>query len=288
MEKIIKGVTLFGYKGFKEDLTCHGYQYEEGKKHIYRGEIQLCVAGFHFCLDPADTMFYYPIASSKYGVVVAKDVSNATSEMDTKRVARKIKLIKVYSEEEWVKLLLLYYKVTYPDNPRAIFIDRRNFEIPDKITVETSGKVIVIKGDSYGKITIIGENNIILIPENILIKKIVVKGRWNNVINLGPNIIIIRVSGEINSILNLGSNVKLRIGGEWNTITNKGKNVRVSIEGKENKYRGIDGDKITLTKRIETYVDNKLEVTMKRKRLVIGKKLLANVFYKMEDLSNGK
>jgi hypothetical protein len=41
------------FKGFNKDLTCRGYQYEEGKEfHTERAEC--CDTGFHACEYPLD------------------------------------------------------------------------------------------------------------------------------------------------------------------------------------------------------------------------------------------
>lgn len=41
------------FKGFNKDLTCRGYQYEEGKEfHTKRAEC--CDTGFHACEYPLD------------------------------------------------------------------------------------------------------------------------------------------------------------------------------------------------------------------------------------------
>lgn len=46
------------YKGFNEDLTCRGFQYEEGKTYE-ENEANLCHKGFHACEDPLDCFSYY-------------------------------------------------------------------------------------------------------------------------------------------------------------------------------------------------------------------------------------
>lgn len=41
------------YKGFRENLTCRDFQYEEGKE--YETEVaKSCVSGFHACEHPLD------------------------------------------------------------------------------------------------------------------------------------------------------------------------------------------------------------------------------------------
>ena len=53
------------FKGFNKDLTCRGYQYEEGKEfHTERAEC--CDTGFHACEYPLDCFSYYDPAHSVY------------------------------------------------------------------------------------------------------------------------------------------------------------------------------------------------------------------------------
>ena len=47
------------YKAFKADLTCIGFQYEEGKTYEYEGEPILREQGFHACLNLTDVFNYY-------------------------------------------------------------------------------------------------------------------------------------------------------------------------------------------------------------------------------------
>lgn len=46
------------YKGFNEDLTCRGFQYEEGKSY-HDDEAEMCESGFHACLDPIYCLDFY-------------------------------------------------------------------------------------------------------------------------------------------------------------------------------------------------------------------------------------
>lgn len=46
------------YKGFNPDMTCSGFQYEEGKTYE-TDEANLCSAGFHACEAPLEVMQYY-------------------------------------------------------------------------------------------------------------------------------------------------------------------------------------------------------------------------------------
>ena len=64
------------FKGFNKDLTCRGYQYEEGKEfHTERAEC--CDTGFHACEYPLDCFGYYDPAHSVFHEV------ELSGEMDT-------------------------------------------------------------------------------------------------------------------------------------------------------------------------------------------------------------
>lgn len=41
------------YKGFNKDMTCRGFQYEEGKEYK-TDEAVCCQSGFHACEMPLD------------------------------------------------------------------------------------------------------------------------------------------------------------------------------------------------------------------------------------------
>ena len=96
------------YKGFNKDMTCRGFQYEEGKEYETDKAV-LCESGFHACEAPLDVFNYYPPSESVYHEVDLDDVSDQRRD-DSKRAARKIKigaeigipgLIK--AQIEWVK-----------------------------------------------------------------------------------------------------------------------------------------------------------------------------------------
>ena len=77
------------YKGFNEDMTCRGFQFEEGKTYEHEGEVKLCESGFHACEDPLNIFEYYDPANSEFHEVELDGVSNERGG-DTKVVAKKI------------------------------------------------------------------------------------------------------------------------------------------------------------------------------------------------------
>ena len=79
------------YKGFNKDMTCRGFQYEEGKTYE-TDEAVLCESGFHACEMPLDVFTYYPPATSEYHEVELDKVADERNSEDTKVCAKKIKI----------------------------------------------------------------------------------------------------------------------------------------------------------------------------------------------------
>ena len=89
------------YKGFNKDMTCRGFQFEEGK--AYREDTAvLCESGFHACLDPLDCLGYYDPCDSVFHEVELDNVSEQR-ENDTKVVAKDIKIGSRISIKDIVK-----------------------------------------------------------------------------------------------------------------------------------------------------------------------------------------
>ena len=83
-------MPIKAYKGFNKDMTCRGYQFEEGKTYE-EPNAELCKSGFHACLNPLDCFSYYSPAESEFHEVELDDVSDERED-DTKVCAKKIKV----------------------------------------------------------------------------------------------------------------------------------------------------------------------------------------------------
>ena len=78
------------FKGFNKDLTCRGYQYEEGKEfHTERAEC--CDTGFHACEYPLDCFGYYDLAHSVFHEVELSGEMDKSGD-NTKVCATDIKI----------------------------------------------------------------------------------------------------------------------------------------------------------------------------------------------------
>ena len=78
------------YKGFKNDMTCRGFRYEEGKEY-HKERAECCDTGFHACEYPLDCFRYYAPADSVYHEVEQTgDIDK--SEGDSKVASTEIKI----------------------------------------------------------------------------------------------------------------------------------------------------------------------------------------------------
>ena len=85
MAEVIKS-----YKGFNKDMTCRGFQYEEGKE--YEEETaDVCHSGFHACEHPLDCLGYYSPNESVYHKVEQSGEFDR-GEDDSKVASTKIKI----------------------------------------------------------------------------------------------------------------------------------------------------------------------------------------------------
>ena len=78
------------YKGFNKDMTCRGFQFEEGKTYEEKEAI-LCEKGFHACINPIDVFCYYSPVDSVYHNVELEEIS-AKRGKDSKICGKKIKI----------------------------------------------------------------------------------------------------------------------------------------------------------------------------------------------------
>ena len=79
------------YKGFNRDMTCRGFQFEEGKEY-HEDNAVLCESGFHACENPLDTFSYYAPGNSVFHEVDLDEVSDERNREDTKICAKTIRI----------------------------------------------------------------------------------------------------------------------------------------------------------------------------------------------------
>ena len=100
---------IIAYKGFKQDWTCRGYQYEVGKTYEHKGNVKACESGFHACEYPLDVLNYYSPAVSKFAVVKMSGETSKDSD-DTKIASAKITIETEINLPEMIKKAVEWIK----------------------------------------------------------------------------------------------------------------------------------------------------------------------------------
>ncbi|MBG0849724.1 hypothetical protein HRK77_06030, partial [Haemophilus influenzae] len=100
---------IIAYKGFNQDWTCRGYQYEIGKTYEHKGDVKACKSGFHACEYPLDVLSYYSPAVSKFAVVKMSGETSKDSD-DTKIASAKITIETEINLPEMVKKAVEWIK----------------------------------------------------------------------------------------------------------------------------------------------------------------------------------
>ena len=83
-------MAIKSYKGFNKDMTCKGFQYEEGKEYETE-RAECCETGFHACEYPLDCFSHYAPNDSVYHEV-EQDGDIDRKDGGTKIASTKIKI----------------------------------------------------------------------------------------------------------------------------------------------------------------------------------------------------
>ena len=100
---------IIAYKGFNQDWTCRGYQYEMGKTYEHKGDVKACESGFHSCEYPLDVFGYYAPCESKFAVVKASGKISKDGD-DSKIASAKITIETEINLPEMVKKAVEWVK----------------------------------------------------------------------------------------------------------------------------------------------------------------------------------
>jgi YD repeat-containing protein len=82
---------------------CISIKYEVGKTYTFNGEIAMCDRGFHFCVNPKDTLNYY--AYNKDYILMEIEVLGKVIKSNDKCVTDKLKIIRIIPKEETNQLM---------------------------------------------------------------------------------------------------------------------------------------------------------------------------------------
>ena len=85
------------------NMKCQTLTYEVGKTYTFNGKLKMCSMGFHFCTNPKDVLGYYGF--NKDFALMEIEVLGEVITKDDKSVTNKLKVTKVFTQEEIILLL---------------------------------------------------------------------------------------------------------------------------------------------------------------------------------------
>lgn len=221
---------IVGYKGFKRDLSCLGFQYEVGKEYENTKTIWACENGFHACQFPLDVLRYYGGFTDRYCIV---EQWGFIDERDKKRASSNIKIVKEISLRELFEAAEKRLKPINDSNMSVVGEGEicRNVSLSTCSVIDEVRSNIIFHrcfqndGIRENK-TIIGNDNIIGILGNRFTINVIGDG---NLIYVFGNEIKINVTGSMNSVeIN-----------EWNDI---GPSMEEYLKFMEEKYGKQEGE----------------------------------------------
>ena len=219
--------TIKSYKGFKKDMTCRDFKYEEGKEYETGGYIEACENGFHACERPIDVFSYYPPAESVYHEVEQSGEISRDSG-DSKVASSKIKIGARLDIRRLVSAQIEYVKshtTTEHTDPKMATAGSYGAATAGDRGAATAGSYGAATAGSYGAATsrgasAVGEDGAALARGN----NVKVKG------GLGAILVLVEEQADDCTIKNWKAFV---VDGEkylpdtWYTLNNKGEVVKV-------------------------------------------------------------
>ena len=250
------------YKAFNKDMTCRGFQFEEGKEYEEQSAV-LCKSGFHACENPLDCWNYYDMLNSDIHEVELDGVSDERN-MDTKVCAKKIKIGVKMSLFDIVKASIDYVKesITKEDN-RSDNVDFAQLANSGNwAKLANSGDSAKLANSGYSA-------------------QLANSGDSAKLANSGDSAQLAN-SGNWAQLANSGNRAQLANSGDCVTIRSTGKNSVLVCSGYHNKVSAMKGSWITLSEWKQDEEGHWIPVCVKTEQ-VDGVRIKENVLYSIKN-----
>ena len=127
---------MIGFKAFKPDMTCLGFQYTVGGTFTIpvNETIKICQNGFHFCRVPKHVFKFYKEETGPhvYGIVRAE---GQIAHRDTKSVCSKITILKLIPVDKFKNMIVKTkddgsLHIIYSNGHEEFYQDGKKIDIP--------------------------------------------------------------------------------------------------------------------------------------------------------------
>jgi hypothetical protein len=140
-----------GYKA-TYNFMCRGYVFEIGHSYELKETPRPCKYGFHYCVNPKDVLYYYPIRNC-FRLLEIEDLGDSVTE-GNKTATNKIRIIREIPKEE-------YYPLFGIVNNEFTFEDSDGFWFKQKFD-ENNNEIYIEDSDGFWFKREYDENNICL------------------------------------------------------------------------------------------------------------------------------
>jgi len=272
-----------GYKAFDKGLVCRGFQFKEGETYK-EDKAKICEKGFHFCLNPLDTLDYYNLCGSEFAEVESLGKVEGHKE-DTKHTTTEIKIGAKISLKQFVEasvvFLLEICKSKKKDSSKLA-------SSGDYSKLASSGyySKLASSGD-YSKLASSGYYS--KLASSGYYSKLASSGYYSKLASSG-DYSKLASSGDYSQLASSGYYSQLASSGYYSKLASSGYYSQLELNGQDSvganigingSVKGKKGNWITLAEWI--HKDNKWKPINVRSIKIDGKKIKEDVWYKLED-----
>lgn len=285
------------YKGYNPDMTCYnGFKFEEGKTYE-EDEAIICEKGFHFCENPLDVLYYYPLINDEcepncFSEIEPLDkVIENNEEKNTKCCSRKIKIGAKLSLNEFIENCFSYINENQENNDN-FYITLKNEQFHKLSTSKPFSTALI--GGAFSNVAITGGQSHVYI--NGETSKVSLNGAYSQVASCGRSSIIstsgayskVLATGDYSTVTTNGFQSQVFSSGVNSVITSSGHSSQIAASGNKSIISNIGVDGIAKATKgsfitLAEY-DRGVPICVKTRK-IDGKKIKENTWYKLE---NGK
>jgi len=285
--------TIKGVKAFEKGLKCKGFQFEENKEFVHKGELKICESGFHFCENPLDTLNYYDLCNSDFAEVEAIGETENHNN-DSKITTNKLKIGLKIDLKRFIELSFEYIwnktkdKASGDYSKLAISGDYSQLATSgDNSQLATSGDYSKLATSGYySQLATSGYNSQLATSGDN--SKLATSGYNSQLATSGYNSQL-ATSGDNSKLATSGYNSQLATSGDYSQLATSGDNSKLEINGQNSVGANIGVNGIIKGK-IGTWItlaeyDCQGKCLCVKSAKIDGKKIKEDVWYKLE---NGK
>ena len=286
-----------GYKAFKKGLICRDKQYAENTV-FEKDEAIICDRGMHFCINPLDTLEYYPLIDDEGNMTEFAEVEALETPVTDDNKKYCTKKLRVGAKMDLSEFIKARFSVTYENIKKEAENSVKDVKLGGDDAILAGGDYSRLVGGDYSRLVggdgttlaggddsiLVGSRNAILAGGNfsILAGGFGAKLIGGDGTTLAGGIRAQLVGGDY-SIL-LGGDDAILAGGSYSTLAGGdgakliGGDYSILAGDNANIAKGKKGTVILLVER-----DSDYNIVHFKAEQVDGKKIKEDTFYKLEN-----